>query len=483
VRFVPVIATLALLVSPVRAVESPEEAAYAAFERARAESRRHLKSEDFALARAALMHVVNEHPGTEGARRAAAEISYVDDLAEEANADAFKRAASAAGYKNWAEALAGFTRLAARSDTGEWAEKARAEIKKITEATEAEYAKRAKEAAALVAEMAYDRAGNHMRRVARSLAGTGAGERAAGDAQDLADLAESFTALVARINASKDAPKKTPFKITDMTGWEAKRPIVRADEEQVWLSLGAIVVTRPWKGFSSDQFAGIAGLYEPMSEDRLALAVRWLWEGDAKRAREAIGKLMTDPVVGGRARALMNRFRKLENEAVYEFENGAEILDWRSRAGRWAIQDGALLQESVGEGRLELAARPHLSASGLRVAFEFVLQEKGTVTVELVQDAANLFGFSMSSGKGYFAYATVGGETKTVSGEKWRPKTGQRYVIRCGVKGGKVALSVGTLKMPRLEAKGVAAFEGTLVLRTSGAAVRFDRLRIANRRE
>jgi len=388
-------------------------------------------------------------------------------------------------------ALELYTEIITRAPSPEWVKKAREGIERNDKATAPLYRAVRKKCDQLFKQWNFAEAAKLAGKTSTELAGTRWAEPASRTLMEAAGAQEFFKSLTAKVKKTKDKPKRTPFKIKDLSGWYVRGRIIKADATGFICTVTGAGKTYPWEGLLPKKAGGNPGrlleildLYEHDAGEQLALGVLLFRRGFKKAAVARLKIAAKRQELAEEAGHYLDLISGNLNRAAYDFSSGLQLMDWRARGGRWRIAKGQLVQEAAdGEGELTLARHKYKSKE-VRFFYEMSTKgSKGLVSVVFVQDAKNSFGFAFSPADGYSAFASVGGRMQTAKDARFRLPRGRKVRIRCGLKGDEFALSVGKKKFPRLKLAGLDKLEGHFRLRTLDSPARFDNIVIRNMKE
>ncbi|HOX05538.1 MAG TPA: hypothetical protein PK280_03970 [Planctomycetota bacterium] len=440
---------------------------------------------DIDAARTAMRSFLEAYPDAPQAETARSEIRSMEAAAEKQLATIWENAEACSQRRRYDLALELYTELLTRNSGPEWARKAREAIERNDAAAEAGYAGAKKRAEEAFAAWRFAEAAKAAERGRDELAGTKWAEPAARLAAETEAVRALFAGLIARVGATAGSPLKTPFQLTDLTGWKVRGEIVKADEAKLSVIVTGAGQDLAWKDMAPDRLVEIFSLYGLKPADHLALGILFLRQGKKDAAAPRFMAARADAELFERADYYLKVLAGQLNLLSYDFSQGLQILDWEARGGRWLILRSELVQDSAdGEGELTLAKSP-LKARELRLFFDLTDRGgKGAVSVVLVKDARNSIGFTFSRDDGYSAFASIDGKVTTVKEAGFKLTADKRVRIRCGLKGDEFALSVDETKLPRLNAPGIGKFEGLrLTLRTLDCKAAFDSFELSNRTE
>jgi tetratricopeptide (TPR) repeat protein len=440
---------------------------------------------DLDAARTALRTFTESYPDAPQAATARAEIKASEALAEKQLTTIWENAEAFSQRKRYDLALELYTELLTRNSSPEWVRKAREAVERNDAAAEAGYSGARKRAEEAFAAWNFTDAAKFTEKGRDELSGTKWAEPAAKLAAETEAVRACFAGFIARVKATAANPKKTPFQLTDLTGWKVRGEIVKADEQKLSVTVTGAGQDLAWKDMAPERMVEIFNLYGLLPSDHLALGILFLRQGKKEAAAPRFMAARADAALFDQADYYLKVLAGQLNLMAYDFSQGLQILDWEARGGRWLILKGELVQEGTdGEGELALTKRS-CKAKELRLFFDLADRGgKGAISVVLVKDARNSVGFAFSRDDGYSAFASVDGKITTVKEAGFKLEGDKRVRIRCGLKGDEFALSVGDTKLPRLNAAGISKFEDLkLTLRTLDCRAAFDNFEIANRSE
>jgi tetratricopeptide (TPR) repeat protein len=440
---------------------------------------------DFDAVRSALRAFADGYPDAPQAAAARDEIKTVEAAAEKQLATIWDNAEAFSQRKRYDLALELYTELLTRNSGSELARKAKGAIERNDAAAEQSYATNRKRAEESFAAWNFTDAARAAEKGREELAGTKWAEPAARLVSETEMVRTFFAGLISRVKATEASPKKTPFTMPDLTGWNVRAEIVKADEQKLSVTVTGAGQDLPWKDMTPERMLELLNLYGLKPADHLALGVLFLRQGKKDAALARFMAARADATLFDTADRYLKVATGQLNLQTYDFSHGLQILDWEARGGRWLILKGELVQDGAdGEGELALAKGP-CKAKELRLFFDLADRGgKGAISVVLVKDARNSVGFTFSRDDGYSAFASVDGKITTVKEPGFKLEIDKRVRIRCGLKGDEFGLSVGDTKMPRLTAPGISKFEDLrLTLRTLDCKAAFDNIEAANRSE
>ncbi len=440
---------------------------------------------DVDAARSALRAFADAYPDSDEAAAARSEIKAISPAADKQLAAIWENAEAFSKRRNYDLALELYTELLTRNSSPDLAARAKAAIERNDADTAKGYEDTRKRAEQAFAAWNFAEAAKAAGKGWQELAGTKWAEPAAKLAAETEAVRVFFAGFIARVKATAGAPKKTPFKMKDLTGWEVRAEIARADEQKLSVIITGAGQDLAWKDMAPERMLQIMDLYELKPADHLALGILFLRLGNKDAAAPQFMAARADAALFDRADYYLKVLAGQLNLLSYDFSQGLQILDWEARGGRWLILKGELVQDGAeGEGELALAKHP-CKAKELRLFFDMTDRGgKGAISVVLVKDGANSLGFTFSRDDGYSAFASVDGKVTTVKDATFKLDPDKRVRIRCGLKGDEFGLSVGDFKLPRLEAAGVSRFEDLKVtLRTLDCKAAFDNIEVSNRSE
>jgi hypothetical protein len=460
----------------------------AAWELCKKRAGEHKFNNDYDAARTALKTFLAAHPGSANASEARKELESLESVAEKQIQGIYSRARKYSDRRMFDPALELFTEVITRAPSAGWVKKAREGIERNDQATEPLFNAVGKRYRKLFAEWKFSEAAETVKKTAADLIGTKWSDKAGRTMIEAQALSAFFKRLGAKVEKGKRSPKRTPFKIRDLSGWKVSGKISKIDEQGMMCLVTGAGKSYTWKSFlpksptqEPKRFLEIMDLYSPTAVDQLALGILLYRHGFKKAAASRFKLAAGDAKLADETGYYLDLISGTLNRVAYDFSSGLQLMDWQARGGRWRIVKGRLVQEAErGEAELILSRRKY-QAKAVRLFFEMSTKSKrGLISVVLVQDEKNSFGFTFSPAQGYSAFASVDGKVKTVKLEKFRLPWGRKVRIRCGLKGNTFALSVGRTKMPRLTAAGLTKLQGTFRLRTLEAKAQFDNIVIRN---
>ncbi len=466
----------------------PEAAAWAACEK---QVEAHKFRSDYDAARRSLRAFMAAFPASTRAAAARKKMAGLEEFAEkqikalQANARAFS------GRRRFDLALEIYTEIITRAPSPEWLKKAREGIERNDKATAPLHAAVKKKFDQLFKQWKFAEAAKLAGKTGGDLAGTKWAEPTSRMLMEAAGAREFFASLAAKVKKSKDKPRKTPFKVKDLSGWYVRGKIVKADATGFICTVSGAGKTYTWAellpkkaGEHPKKLLEILDLYALDASEQLALGILLFRRGFKKAGVARLKIARKRQELSEEASYYLDLISGNLNRAAYDFSSGLQLMDWRAGGGRWRIVKGQLVQEAAsGEGQLTLS-RHEYNSKEVRFFFEMSTKSsKGLVSVVFVQDAKNSFGFVFSPADGYSAFAVIGEEKRSVKDEKFRLPRGKKVRIRCGVKGDAFALSVGKKKLPRLTLPGLGKLKGHFRLRTFDSQTRFDNIVIRNLKE
>jgi len=475
------VCTCALGAAPARSGEP-------AWERCRKRVGEHKFDSDYDAARTRLKAFLAANPASEHAAEARKELESLESFAEKQIEGIYKRARSFSDGRRFDKALELYTEIITRSPSPEWVKRAREGIERNDKATEPLFAAVKKKCDQLLAEWKYAEAAKTAAKSAEDFLGTKWADFSEKIGSESKEISEFFVRLGLKVEKGKSSPRKTPFKIKDLSGWYVRGKIVRADEQGFMCTVTGAGRTYAWKDLLSDKggqnpkrFLEIMDLYQPEGRDQLALGILLYRRGFKSQAADRFRVAAKRGDLSDRAERYLDLIGGTLNRVAYDFSSGLQLMDWHASGGRWRIVKGRLVQEGEkGEGDLKLV-RHKYKAREVRFFFELTAPSpKGLVSVVLVQDDRNSFGFAFSPEEGYSAFGSIEGNVKTVKDARFRLPRGRKVRVRCGLKGDTFALSVGNRKLPRLKLAGLSRLEGHFHLRSLGAKAGFDNIVIRN---
>jgi hypothetical protein len=444
---------------------------------------------DYDSARSALRAFLVDYPECAGATEARKELAAIQEVAEKQVRGIYDNAQHYSGRGRFDMALELYTEIITRAPSPEWVRKASEGIERNDKAAEPLYAAIRQKCEALFDEWKFEEAAQAARSSLKPLVGTRwaqAARRMVGEANAVRDF---FGSLGAKVEDTKDHPKKTPFKVKDITGWRVRGKIIKADTNSLLCLANGVGREFAWKemlprnenGEKPERFMQVVDLYEMKPVDRLALGILLYRRGYKDRAGELFRLAEKDDEVSEQAGYYLSLMDGNLNRVAYDFSSGLQLMDWRATGGRWRIVKGQLVQESgSGEGELLLTKCKYKSQE-VRFFYELTVEEcAGLISVDFIKDGKNSFGFAFSPSEGYSAFASIDGRTKTARDAGFRLPKGEKVRIRCGVKGNTFALSVGSRKLPRLTVEGIGRMEGHFRIRTLDSKARFDNIVVRN---
>jgi hypothetical protein len=452
---------------------------------------RHKFDSDFDSAVKALRRFLADHPGSARAAEARKQVDALKGFAEKQIQGIYANARSLSDKRRFDLALELYTEIITRAPSDEWVKKAREGIQRNDRATEPLFKAVKKKCDALFERWAFSDAVKMAAKSAGDLTGTKWAEPASRMLMEAEGVKELFAGLARKVEKTKDRPKKTPFKVKDLSGWFVRGKITKIDERGFICTVTGAGKTYLWKDLLSKGakdapkgFLEIVDLYELEDSEQLALGILLYRRGFKPAATQRLKLAQKNAELSEVAGHYLDLISGTFNRVVYDFSSGLQLMDWQAGGGRWRIVRGQLVQESEnGEGELSLVSRKYKSKE-VRFFYEMTVKaNRGLVSVVLVQDEKNSFGFAFSPAQGYSAFASVDGQVRTVKNEKFRLPNGKKVRVRCGLKGDTFALSVGRHKMPRLTMKGLGGLEGSFELRTLDSRARFDNIVIRNVKE
>ncbi len=448
----------------------------------------HKFNNDYDAARTALKAFLARYPGSANASEARKEMESLDGVAEKQIRGIYDRARKFSERRSFDQALELFTEVITRASSPEWVKKAREGIERNDRATEPLFNAVGKRYRKLFAEWKFSEAAEIVEKSAADLVGTKWADMAGRTGTEAKAVSAFFKRLGSKVEKTRNSPKKTPFKIRDLSGWMVSGEIAKISEQGMMCVVTGAGKSYSWKSLlpknpseEPKRFLEIMDLYSPAAEDQLALAILFYRRGFKKTATNRFKLAARDTEVAEAAGYYLDLISGTLNRVAYNFSSGLQLMDWQAQGGRWRIVKGQLVQEAErGEAELMLS-RHKYNAKAVRFFCEMSSNSRrGLVSVVLVQDEKNSFGFAFSPVQGYSAFASVDGRIKTVKMEKFRMPRGRTVRIRCGLKGDTFALSVGRTKMPRLTAAGLSKVQGTFRLRTLESRAQFDNIVIRN---
>lgn len=477
-------AVLAAAFAAAAAAGEDADPAAAAWERAGNEAHACIQRGDPDSARTRLRAFLARHGESAGAAEARRQLAVIEPIAENQIRTLWDRAEEATRAKTFDSALELYSEIIARRPSADWVGKAKTAIERNDAVTEPLFAAFRKKSEENFASWRFSEAREWAGKAAAELAGTKWADEAARLAAETEAVRALMAGFSARVAASRDQPKKTPFRLKDPSGWLSAGVILAADAQKLSVEVNGAGQELPWKDMSPERMLEIMALYgEPSAADSLALGVLFLRQGRKEAAAARFMAARADSGLFDRAERYLQLIAGKLNVAGYDFSRGLQMLDWEARGGSWRIVKGELVQEAA-EGPAELVLGRTTPAARVRFFFEMTVPDaKGLVSATFHQDDANFFGFAFSGEDGYSAFATIKGKTRTVRDAKFKLPAGRRVLIRCGLKDNTFALSVGQTKLPRLEVPGLSALEVRIVLRALDARAAFDNLEISNRAE
>jgi hypothetical protein len=484
--------TLALVaacaLAPARGGEPPDPAERAWAACARRFTELKLRC-DYDAARSVLRAFLARHANSPHAEEARREIRELDPYAERQIKASYDNARTFSDRRQFEVALELYTEIIMRAPSPAWVEKARQGIEHNDKAVEAYYQAVRKECDRLVTGWKFAEAVAITDKAAAEMAGT----KWVAPTLRLREEAEGsrafFAGLIAKVEASQSDPKTAPFRVKDPTGWLVTAKIVAADERGFTCLAGGAGKSYTWEemlpGKGEDppkRFLEIVDLYKLTPGDQFSLGIFLLRRGYKKAATARFEIAAKDADLAERAKHYVEVISGSLNRLLYDFGSGLQLMDWRATGGRWRLARGELVQEAD-DGEAELLLEKHeYEAREVRFFFDLTARSSGgLISVVFAQDEKNSFGFAFSPSDGYSAFASIDGRIKTAKDAKFRLPAGKKVRVRCGLKGDTFALSVGTVKLPRLSAPGISALKGRFRIRTLDAAAGFDNVDIRNR--
>jgi tetratricopeptide (TPR) repeat protein len=444
---------------------------------------------DYDTARSALRVFLLDYPDSAAAGEARKELVAIQEVAEKQVKGIFDNAQRYSGRGKFDLALELYTEIITRAPSPEWVRKAREGIERNDKATEPLYAAIRQKCEALFDEWKFEEAAQAAKASLKPLVGTRWAQPAQRMVTEANGVRDFFAALGEKIEKTKDEPRKTPFKVKDITGWRVRGKIIKADQNCLLCLANGVGREFAWKdllprndnGKQPDRFVKIVELYEMAPPDQLALGILLYRRGYKEPAGGFFRKAEKNDDISEQAAYYLSLMDGNLNRVAYDFSSGLQLMDWRATGGRWRIVKGQLVQESSnGEGELLLTKRKYRSQE-VRFFYELTVEEcAGLISVDFIKDGKNSFGFAFSPADGYSAFASVDGQTKTTKDANFRLPKGEKLRIRCGVKGDTFALSVGRKKLPRLTVEGISQMEGHFRIRLLDSKARFDNIVVRN---
>jgi hypothetical protein len=485
------LAALALLGCTCAAAAEPPDPADAAWEACRKRALSLKLASDYDNARRALRAFLVDFPASAHAAEAGKEAAALDGYAEKQIGGLYAIGDGFSERRRFDLALELYTEIVTRAPSPEWVAKAKAAIERNDQASEALHNAVKQKSDAFFGEWRFAEAAALLEKCAGELAGTKWAAPLARAAAEAASVRDYFAELSRKVEKSKAAPKKTPFKMKDLTGWMVKGEVASADDKGFICLVSGAGKTFTWKELlpakpeeHPERFLAMMDLYEPAPREQLALGILLYRLGFKAAASGRLKAAGQDQGLADEVGHYQDLISGNVNQVAYDFNSGLQLMDWKAGSGRWRITGGQLVQEAdEGEGELVLASRRH-AAREVRLSFDLTCSaSKGLLAVEFFKDDKNYFGFAFSPAQGYSTYASVAGRVSSAKDETYRLPRGQKVRIRCGLKGDTFALTAGETKLPRLTLAGLGALEGQFRLRTLDCSGRFDNVVISNRSE
>ncbi len=440
---------------------------------------------DYDMARSYLKRFIIRFPESPKCVEAKKELAFLEPAAEQQIERLFKKGKVCSSRGQYDLALEVYTEVLTRSPNSEQVRKARQAIVRNDAATKPLFDALKKKSDALFATWKFADAADSCHKAVKALSGTKWEDPALRMFRESSAVRDLISALNSKIKAK---PKKTPFRLPNINGWKVRAQLAKVVDDGVLCYVEGAGKILKWDDLcpidgkdTPTKFLQIFELYSFNSHEHLALSILLLRRGAKKSAEVELQKIINDQTVGTRARRYLTMIVGTSARMAYDFSSGLQLMDWRAKGGRWRIVKGELVQEAKkGEGELTLA-KGKIKLKSLRFFCEINSVSGGLISVVFKQDESNSFGWVISPGKGYSAYARINGEVTTVKDEQFRLPKGS-LVIRSGINNDSFIIKANGKKLPYLSAKGLASLEGSLFLKTFDCSAKFDNIVVGNKK-
>ncbi|MHC4915674.1 MAG: tetratricopeptide repeat protein, partial [Planctomycetota bacterium] len=254
----------------------PVEAAWAACHKLVIE---HKFKSDFDAARSALKRFLAAHPSSPRAADARKELEAVGAFADKQVQGLYDGARSLSGKLRYELALELYTEILTRAPGEEWVRKAREGIERNDKATEPLFRGLEKKCGQLFSDWKFSDAAELGASAAEQLAGTRWADPASRLLREARAVRDYFAALGRKVEETRENPRKTPFKVKDLTGWMVRGKIARIDETGFMCLVTGAGKEFAWKdrfgagGSDPSGFLEIVDLYEPGPREQMALGI------------------------------------------------------------------------------------------------------------------------------------------------------------------------------------------------------------------
>jgi tetratricopeptide (TPR) repeat protein len=440
---------------------------------------------DYDMARSYLKRFIIRFPESPKCAEAKKQLALIEPAAEQQIERLFKKGKVCSSRGQYDLALEVYTEVLTRSPNPEKVRKARQAIVRNDAATKPLFDALKKKSDALFASWKFADAAESCHKAAKALCGTKWEDPTLRMFRESSAVRDLISSLNSKIKAK---PKKTPFRVPNIDGWKVRAQLAKVVEEGVLCYAEGAGKVLKWDDLlpagGTDvptKFLQIFELYQFNSKEYLALSIILLRRGAKKSAEVELQKIIKDQKVGTSARRYLTMIVGSSARMTYDFSSGLQLMDWRAKGGRWRIVKGELVQETKkGEGELALT-KGKIKLKSLRFFCEINSISGGLISVVFKQDESNSFGWVISPGRGYSAYARINGEVTTVKDENFRLPKGP-LVIRSGINKDSFIIKANGKKLPYLSAKGLASLEGSLFLKTFDCSAKFDNIVVGNKK-